>query len=263
MSLDGSGASRAAGEGMHNEDAFLVEQGLGLYIVCDGASDSPAGEIASRTATRALREFVSSVDSELDLRDERVARAVVQEAMRYAINAVEEDERENPEHRGLATTVTMLLAHGGVGVVGHRGDSRVYLIRRRRAHQLTVDHELTEHAGEAGDAGEAEDAESGSAGFDIFSLDLLPGDTIVLCSDGAEQVVQDETIARSAGDVAPRVLASRIVSAAYRGSPDQDSTAVVIRVRGDREPGWLEQSVPIKGTTVAQTIDFRDRVEPE
>jgi len=38
MSTEGSGASRAAGEGVHNEDAFLVDDGVGVYVVCDGAS---------------------------------------------------------------------------------------------------------------------------------------------------------------------------------------------------------------------------------
>lgn len=48
MSLDGSGASRSAGDGLHNEDASLVSEGLGLYLVCDGASDSPAGKLGPR-----------------------------------------------------------------------------------------------------------------------------------------------------------------------------------------------------------------------
>ena len=54
MSTEGSGASRAGGDGFHNEDAFVVEQGLGLYVVCDGASGTPAGEIAARCEAAGL-----------------------------------------------------------------------------------------------------------------------------------------------------------------------------------------------------------------
>ena len=54
MSIDGSGASRAGGDGTHNEDAFRVDDGLGLYVVCDGASDSAAGEVAAQIASEAV-----------------------------------------------------------------------------------------------------------------------------------------------------------------------------------------------------------------
>lgn len=245
MGTEGSGASRAGGEGLHNEDDFLVEEGLGLYVVCDGASGTPAGEVAARIATDALEAFVERAGEELDLRSGRAGRAVVERAMRHAMQAVADAERRDPALRGLATTVTMLLAHGSVGVIGHRGDSRAFLIRRDRAHQLTVDHELTEPGPNGGEA---------DAGFDVFALELRPGDTVVLCTDGAEQVVTEDAIVRAAGDVSPRILASRIVSAAHRRAPDQDATAVVVRVRSEREAGWLELSEPHRGTAFGHTL---------
>ncbi len=240
---EGSGASRAGGEGFHNEDAFVVEDGLGLYLVCDGASGTPAGEVASRVAAQALEDFVEHVDGALDLRGRGVARAVVERAMGYAMAALDEAQQTDPQLAGLATTLTVLLAHARTGVIGHRGDSRAYLIRNDRAHQLTVDHELTKVSDET-------DADS----EDVFTVELEPGDTIVLCTDGAEDVVQDDGIVRVAGDLSPRVLASRIVSAAQRVRPGQDATAVVVRVRGDREPGWLELSGQPYGTRFGHTL---------
>jgi serine/threonine protein phosphatase PrpC len=165
--------------------------------------------------------------------------------MGYAMSAVADAEQAAPELSGLATTVTMLLAHGNLGVIGHRGDSRAYLIRRSYAHQLTVDHELTEEAG-----GNESDDE-----IDVFALPLQPGDTIVLCSDGAEQVVLDDAIVQGASDVSPRILASRIVGAAHRETPSEDATAVVVRVRRPREPGWLELSLPARGTAFGHTLE--------
>jgi len=64
MTTEGSGASRAGEDGIHNEDAFLVEEGLGLYLVCDGASGTPAGEVASRVAAEALEQFVGHAEAE-------------------------------------------------------------------------------------------------------------------------------------------------------------------------------------------------------
>lgn len=245
MGTEGSGASRGGGAGLHNEDAFLVEEGLGLYVVCDGASGSPAGELAAKVATEAVEEYVEHAGAGLHLAAGRVARAVVDGAMRHAMAAVTEAARGDPELRGLDTTVTMLLAQGDRGVIGHRGDSRAYLIRRRRVHQLTVDHELTTAASNGGGA---------ESDGDVFSLNLKPEDTLVLCTDGAEDAVRDETIVRAAGELSPRLLASRIVSTAHRRDPATDATAVVVRVRGESEPGWLELSSPSRGTAFGHTL---------
>ena len=245
MSTEGSGASRAGGEGFHNEDAFVVEDGLGLYVVCDGASGTPAGETAARLAAEALEEFVERAEADLDFRGEPVARKVVERAMAHALRAVADAGAADPALRGLTTTVTLLLAHGSFGVIGHRGDSRAYLIRRDRTRQLTIDDELTARSTNGWDR---------DADTDVFSVELKPGDVLVLCTDGAEEVVGDDSIARVAGDVAPHVLASRIVSAAHRRAPDQDATAVVVRVRGEAEPGWLELSGTPRGTAFGHTI---------
>ena len=141
--------------------------------------------------------------------------------------------------------MTLLLAHDRIGVIGHRGDSRAYLARDHRVHQLTTDHDLTD------DIGLEPAAESA---FDVFALDLEPGDTIVLCTDGAEQIVEDPEIARAAGHLSPRVLSSQIVRAAHERSPACDATAVVVRVRTAAEPGWLELSVPPRDSAFAHTL---------
>jgi protein phosphatase len=245
MTLDGSGASRAAGDGFHNEDRFLVKQGLGLYLVCDGLSDSPAGEVAARIASQAVEAFVARAGEELDLERGWVAREVVERAMEEALAAVAAAEEQDPELAGLSTTVTMLLAHRHFGVIGHRGDSRAYLVRRDQASQLTFDHELTKAPENPGEP---------VVDFDAFSILLRPGDTIVLCTDGAESVIEDEDFVESIGELPPRIVASRIVSAAHQRSPDVDATAVVIRVGGDREPGWLELSLRPYSTSFGHAL---------
>jgi protein phosphatase len=247
MSTEGSGASRAGGDGIHNEDAFLVEDGLGLYVVCDGASDSAAGEVAARVARDAVAASIERSEHDVDVRYARVARFVVEKAMKAALRAVAAEERTGPELKGLATTVTMLLVHGQLGVIGHRGDSRAYLIRHARAHQLTLDHELTQPVG---------NGTTTPSRFDVFTVELQPLDTIVLCTDGAEEVVEEPAIVRAAADLSPRLLSSRIVSAARRRNSAVDATAVVVRVRGERGQGWLEVSQPTSGTAFGRTLEL-------
>lgn len=246
MSLDGSGASRAAGDRFHNEDKYLVNDGLGLYVVCDGMSDSPAGEVAARIAARALEGFIADTRAELDQSSGWMAQEIVEQGMAVALTAVTDAEQQDSDLRGLATTVTSLLAHHNFGIIGHRGDSRAYLIRRERAQQLTVDHELTEGAQAASDGPDA---------FDVFSIRFFPGDTIVLCTDGAEMVMDDDAFVGGLAGLSPRAVARRIVSAAHRRAPEVDATAVVVRFRGDREMGWLELSRPLREMTFGHMLE--------
>jgi len=245
MTSSGSGASRGGGDGLHNEDAFLVEEGLGLYLVCDGASGTPAGEIASQVAAAAIEDFIERAEDEVDFAVEPVGRNVVARAMAWAMGAVADAEQSDERLKGLATTLTMLLAHRQLGVIGHRGDSRAYLVRDERAHQLTRDHDFTQAEG-------ADD--SARDDIEVFTLELEPGDTIILCTDGAEAVVQSPETVKRAGDLPPRLLASRLVSAAHRAAPGQDATVVVVRILRDEQRGWLAVSNEPRPTSFGHRI---------
>jgi serine/threonine protein phosphatase PrpC len=249
MGTEGSGASRGGGDEFHNEDAFLVEEGLGLYMVCDGASGSPAGEIASHLAVEAVEQFVARAELEFgpDLWRNEAPTATVERALRYAMAALLEAAGSDPELASMETTATMLLAHGTHGVIGHTGDSRAYLFRGRSCHQLTVDHELTELL---------PDSAQVQVPIDAFSIALRPRDTLILCTDGAERVVQDPTILRVAHDLSPALLASRIVSAAQRDDPEVDATAVAIRVRSAGEPGWLSLSQSPRDVSFGHALSY-------
>lgn len=233
MGSEGAGASRAAGDGFRSEDKFLVNKGLGLYIVCDGMSETPAGEVAARIAAEALESYIAAVKRDHDLTSGSMARDLVERAMSRALAALTEAERSDPDLEGLSTTVTLLLVHGTLGVIGHRGDSRAYFLRGSYAQQLTVDHELTGAA------------KSDVDDFDVFSLSFKIDDTIVLCTDGAEAVMDDDAFVQKVGDLPPRLLARKIVAEAHRLNPQVDATAVAVRFKGDHRFGWMELSRPV------------------
>jgi len=249
MGSEGSGASRGGGDEFHNEDTFLVEQGLGLYAVCDGASGSPAGEIAAHLAIDAVKEYVaraeSNFGSEVWQGPDRFA--VIHNGLRYALGSVLKAAQKHAELAGMSTTITMLLVHGDQGVIGHAGDSRIYLIRRGRGSQLTLDHELTDSL----PVDDASDFE-----IDSFGIPLEPHDTLILCTDGAEDVVEEPDIVRVAGSLSPALLASRIVAAAHRRNSRLDATVVVVRVRGEAEQGWLELSTAPRELSFGHAVAF-------
>ena len=200
-------------------------------------------------AVDALEDYVEQAEAgggaRLSTRD-------VEQGLHRAMQSVLKAARTDPGLAGMVTTVTMLLAEGRHGVIGHAGDSRAYLIRRNRVHQLTEDHEFTD----AIPNGSGAALEGDALPIQTFALQLLPGDTLVLCTDGAEQVVVEPGLVRAAADLSPALLASRIVSAAHRADPAVDATAVVVRVRDEREPGWLELSEPTRRATFGHTLSY-------
>lgn len=253
MTTRASGATRGGGDGIHNEDAFVVDEGLGLYVVCDGESTRPAGEVASRLAadsvTRTIEEARASGDPDgAGFGEEVMGEEVMERALRAALAAVARTGDADPQLAGLSTTVTVLLMHRRFAVIGHSGDSRVYLIRDGRISQLTHDHQDTE-------ARPAEPAHPTSSDFDVFTAAIEPGDTLALCSDGAARAVRDPALVRAASDLSPNVLASRIVSAANRSASDQDSTVVIVRALPERRPGWLSLSGPARATRFGHVVD--------
>lgn len=254
MSTEGSGASRAADE-LHNEDAFLVEDGLGLYVVCDGVRSRPAGEVAADLAIHSLEHFFAAAEHEEEISGDHLGDPewllLVERGVRHAMRAVLAAALEDPELEGMATTVTLLLAHRSRAVIGHVGDSRATLIRGGRAIGLTKQHEFAE---ELRDRDELED--EAAIPIDTFAVPMIPGDTFVLCTDGAERVVGDPAWVRSAGELSPRVLASRIASEAHRRDPDADATVVIVRVRGDRESAWLSLSKRPRNSRFGHALAF-------
>jgi protein phosphatase len=233
MGNDASGATRGGGDGLHNEDAFVVDEGLGLYVVCDGESSRPAGEVAAHLAAESVAQVIADAHRAEGARTDDIERGVVEAALRAALSAVMNAGEAEPELAGLATSVTVLLVQPGLGVIGHCGDSRAYLVRRGRVSLLTHHHPLTTTLDTGAGDGDV---------FEVFSAELEPGDTIILCSDGATGAIQEPALIRMAGELSPRLLASRIVGEAQRRSPEQDSTAVVVRIRNARGSGWLELS---------------------
>ena len=254
---EGSGASRGGGEEFHNEDVFLAKEGLGLYVVCDGDGDRPAGEVAAALAARAVASFITECVEKAgdDLLDEHT---MVSHAMQHASDSIRDASRRLPaESREMRASVTMLLTDGCHGTIGHRGDSRLYLIRNRRQVQLTADQtDQTEQTDETSET-------RGEPEIQVFSVGLRPGDTLILCTDGAETVVEDPGLVRIAGALSPRLLASRIVGAASHRSPSADATAVAVRVRGaENGRAHLELSEPVEETAFGHTLKPQHRKAP-
>lgn len=247
----------------HNEDAFLVDDALGLYVVCDGMGGHAAGEIASAHAIQTVRRVVQENARALeqlkaeDLPEnrERVQR-LVERAVQSACGEIYRMATEDTGKAGMGTTLVMMLMVGQKGIMGHVGDSRVYLNRQDQLHQLSEDHSYVAEMIKRGRMTEEEAKTSPYANVitravgiqesvevDTLLMDILPGDTILLCSDGLHGYTSDkkELSTMLAVDNVNSIPPGLIHVANSRGGKD-NITAIVIRAMTDGQNSAAEHA---------------------
>ena len=130
-----------------NEDSYLVDPALQLYIVADGMGGHAAGEVASETAVSEIRRVVKEHERLLvDYAETGKGRGeilqLLEDAVRTAGRTIYEMAQADAARRGMGTTVSLLLVTPTRGFIAHVGDSRVYLARSGGVFQLTEDHSL-------------------------------------------------------------------------------------------------------------------------
>lgn len=222
----------------HNEDAYLVDDGLGLVAVADGMGGHRAGEVASAAALDALRIAFG-------------AGAPIDDAVAAANDIVFEQSVADRNLRGMGTTLTAgALGIDGKLLLGHVGDSRAYLLRDGSLERITTDHSLVEELIQSGELTE-EEAEHDhrrsqitralglepGVQVDLETIDLRPGDRVMLCSDGLTTMVREDGIAEILGDGASAEdAARRLVELANEAGGADNTTVVVIDIEDDGAP---------------------------
>ncbi|WP_300413850.1 Stp1/IreP family PP2C-type Ser/Thr phosphatase [uncultured Oscillibacter sp.] len=192
-----------------NQDAYAVKTVFGhtICVVCDGMGGAAGGQMASRIA---VDTFSSEMEKRLspEAKPDRL-REVSVVAVALANRAVREAARTSEEYRSMGTTLVSAVSFDGGVVIANVGDSRAYHINQERIHQVTRDHSLVEHMVERGDI-TAEEARrhpnrnliTRALGPDVdpecdcYTCQLLPGDFLLLCTDGLVNTVTDEEIMR-------------------------------------------------------------------
>jgi serine/threonine protein phosphatase PrpC len=214
----------------HNEDAFLADPELGLFVVCDGVGGRARGEIASREAVDFIWEWFKREEKNLaELRAGGTSSELVPKlcqlmrgAIQNATYMVHSLGQLNPEQRGMSTTASAFYVAGSIGIVGQVGDSRVYLARDNRVSQLTEDHTLVNYQLKHGLISPEEAKRSrirnvitravGHKDYvevDTLPIPLFPRDRILLCSDGLHGYLTDSALQKiMAKDVQEAVLES-------------------------------------------------------
>jgi serine/threonine protein phosphatase PrpC len=249
LDIDFAQASDPGSVRTNNEDAmgaFLPrsrQEGRSrgwLFVVADGVGGFDYGEIASTKAVATLLQgFADSPEGTSHL-------ALLSRLVQHA-NAAVHDEGLQPGRRGqrIATTIVACALRHDKATIAHVGDSRCYHVRDGKAQALTRDHSWVAEQRRLGliSAAEAEVSEkrhvlTRSLGPDLFvtpdttTVTLKAGDTLVLCTDGLHNGLDDKAIARLVAqpkDVPE--LADELVRSALAADGTDNATVQVIQIR--------------------------------
>jgi serine/threonine protein phosphatase PrpC len=243
-----------------NEDSFVIDPPL--FAVADGMGGAQAGEVASRLAAAAFREFHDADD----LDPEKRLAAIIKEANRRIYERAADDAQVS----GMGTTITAALVAADALVIGHVGDSRAYRLRGGKFEQLTDDHSLVADLVRSGritpeeaDAHPQRSVITRALGtdsevdVDTFTVPAESDDLFLICSDGLTTMVDDEQIRDLVTRAQDLEQAGKgLVKAANKAGGEDNITVVLFRLAGG--PSELENTVVASGNGRGQDEDLED-----
>lgn len=211
-----------------------------MFALADGMGGHAHGELASRLAVEAALTGFRNIPK--GVMHVSLLPKLVQEANVAVLDGASQDAESGKPRMG--TTLVLCALRFGSAVVSHVGDSRCYLHRDGRAVQLTRDHTVAaEHlrlglvTKTAAESAESRHVLTRSLGSEMFvaadttTVDLVPKDTLLLCSDGLHGCVQDDRMAEILqGSPDLEVAADTLVSEALRNGSTDNVSVQLIRI---------------------------------
>ena len=208
---------------------------LELSSVQEAVKQAPVAEEKSKQKTRKLKEtpVAFAVEDQLKTAIEQANSAIV----RYG--------EKQTAARGLGSTVTAVLIQNDNAYIANVGDSRTYLLREGKLTPVTRDHSLVARLVESNQISADEiythpqrnliyrslGAGHKTIEVDVFHETLLPGDALLLCSDGLWEMVHDEDLLRLLGEESsPQKICDRLIELANTNGGEDNITAVVVHV---------------------------------
>ncbi len=188
----------------NNEDSFGYDQVAGIYVVSDGMGGSAGGEVASHLAVQETLANYTRM-RQLPGGAARPAQDLLYYAVLEANKTVYEAATRDPQLAGMGATLVAVCLDGPNAIVANLGDSRAYLLRRGSCAQITEDHSLAAEQIKSGmlPAGVTPASlnvitkaigTTAHAEPDLFAAELLPGDRLLLTTDGLMKHVSDPEI---------------------------------------------------------------------
>ena len=294
MELSFAAATDVGKQRKHNEDNFLIDKKLQLFIVADGMGGHAAGEVASsitvhqiRDAIHANRDLVERFRAgDPDVQAVELLQ-MLEHAIQDACGTVYERAQADNSKRGMGTTASALLIAGAPGslrgFIAHVGDSRIYLCRQNQCHQLTEDHSLMNELVRRGKI-RAEEFDNSpykqfknavtravgvyaSVEVDTFDFDILPGDRFLLCTDGMYMYLDEADLPELLAGGEVEKVPGKLVDQANAGGGHDNITTVIIRVgeaqesKSDERAAELALKIEVlKGMQLFRYLSYKELV---
>jgi len=219
-----------------NQDAFLKDDDLGLYVVADGMGGHRGGEVASRVAIESIQKYCGENRQD-------PARDQLDKGINLACREIYRQSLENEELSGMGTTVAAILFQADAVFIGQVGDSRVYLMNQSGIWQVTEDHSLLNEEIRAGRlaAGQVSSYQfknviTRSVGYenyvnvDIYRRQVSIGDRYLLCTDGLSGLLEIQEISAEIEQSGPEKGLTNLISIANSRGGDDNITALICEV---------------------------------
>ncbi|MEN9848164.1 MAG: hypothetical protein RL368_904 [Pseudomonadota bacterium] len=195
----------------HNEDCMAHDSKLGIAVLADGMGGYQAGEVASKIAVdTVLSELSASLlqyAKQNQMASSAVINALLKSAIQKANQAILDAATHEPQYRGMGTTIVAAVLKGHELSIAHVGDSRLYRLRHQQLQQLTVDHSVLQELIDCGFYTRAQAQHSPNrhivtralgvmeqVDIDVQTQIVLENDLYLLCSDGLNDMLDDEAI---------------------------------------------------------------------
>jgi protein phosphatase len=235
----------------NNEDAVLANPQLGLAVLADGMGGYNAGEVASAMATAVLgseleHAFALRSPFELTENEQTWAHEALIDVIARTNAAIYQAAQSNAKYAGMGTTLVTVQFYDNRLSVAHVGDSRLYRLRDATLSQLTRDHSLLQEQIDSGMItpeqarfSQNKNLVTRALGVDttvqteVGEYAVLPGDIYLLCSDGLNDMVEDEEIELTLTALSANLplCAMQLVQAANDNGGRDNVSVILIKIK--------------------------------
>lgn len=280
MKITSCGITDVGQKRQNNEDNYLINDEVNLFIVADGMGGHVGGEYASQIAVTTIEEVLKNVedfeqeDQDTPSPSDNLMGHKLKYAIRLAGKRIFERTADEPELRGMGTTAVAMVFDQNRIYLAHVGDSRAYLIRGGYIHQITEDHSLVNEQIKAGlispesakhhklkniitrSVGYQEDVE-----IDTMVRPIHQGDCYVLCTDGLSNLIEEDEIKDIVeSSNSQEIAAQKLVELANSRGGD-DNITVVTAIIDEIDDDVLEDFEKTRSASVGVGVDENEMEE--
>ncbi len=246
----------------HNEDSVACDPACGLVVLADGMGGYNAGEVASGIAVSVVvtevshRLLDSSPVDRVENSGEELGVSLLRDNIQKANASIFHAAQSQPQYAGMGTTIVSGLFYDDRVAVGHVGDSRMYRLRGEVLETITHDHSLLQEQLDSGMISVADarlsknkNLVTRAVGIDanvdaeIHVHDVLVGDIYLLCSDGLNDMVEDDDIQSTLYALQSNLplAASQLIQMANDNGGRDNISVILVKVKGKFSVprGWL------------------------